>query len=171
MEGSRGASPCEGGVAKRRNVRTRQSYTSALTDGSPLPMDRGSVNGPGPYNQFSAGGMPCQRPPWARLYAINANTGDIAWKVTLGINQRLPKEKQNVGSIGGAGSTVTAGGLLFTPTNDTYFHALDSNTGNELWSVKLDANMSGNPMTYNGKSGKQYMAGVSGGTVVAFALP
>ncbi len=37
----------------------------ALTDGSPLPMDRGSVNGPGPYNQFSAGGMPCQRPPWA----------------------------------------------------------------------------------------------------------
>ena len=76
-----------------------------LTDGSPLPMDRGSVNGPGPYNQFSAGGMPCQRPPWARVYAINANTGDIAWKVTLGINERLPKEKQNVGSIGGAGST------------------------------------------------------------------
>lgn len=142
----------------------------ALTDGSPLPMDRGSVNGPGPYNQFSAGGMPCQRPPWARVYAINANTGDIAWKVTLGINERLPKEKQNVGSIGGAGSTVTAGGLLFVPTNDTYFHALDSKTGNELWSVKLDANMNANPMTYTGKSGKQYVAGVSGGAVVAFAL-
>ncbi|HXE64995.1 MAG TPA: PQQ-binding-like beta-propeller repeat protein [Bryobacteraceae bacterium] len=142
----------------------------ALTDGSPLPMDRGSVNGPGPYNQFSAGGMPCQRPPWARLYAINANTGDIAWKVTLGINERLPKEKQNVGSIGGAGSTVTAGGLLFTATNDTWFHALDSKTGRELWSVKLDANMNANPMTYTGKSGKQYVAGVSGGAVVAFAL-
>jgi quinoprotein glucose dehydrogenase len=141
-----------------------------LTDGSPLPMDRGSVNGPGPYNQFSAGGMPCQRPPWARVYAINANTGDIAWKVTLGINERLPKEKQNVGSIGGAGSTVTAGGLLFVPTNDTWFHALDSKTGNELWSVKLDANMNANPMTYTGKSGKQYVAGVSGGAVVAFAL-
>jgi quinoprotein glucose dehydrogenase len=142
----------------------------ALTDGSPLPMDRGSVNGPGPYNQFSAGGMPCQRPPWARLYAINANTGDIAWKVTLGINERLPKEKQNVGSIGGAGSTVTAGGLLFVPTNDTWFHALDSKTGNELWSVKLDANMNANSMTYTGKSGKQYVAGISGGAVVAFAL-
>ncbi|HEY6345767.1 MAG TPA: PQQ-binding-like beta-propeller repeat protein [Bryobacteraceae bacterium] len=141
------------------------------TEGSPLPMDRGSVNGPGPYNQFSAGGMPCVRPPWARLYAINANTGDIAWKVTLGINERLPKEKQNVGSIGGAGSTVTAGGLLFTPTNDTYFHALDSKTGKELWSVKLDANMNANPMTYAGKSGKQYVAGVSGGAVVAFGLP
>lgn len=142
-----------------------------LTDGSPLPMDRGSVNGPGPYNQFAAGGMPCQRPPWGRVYAINANTGDIAWKVTLGINTRLPKQKQNVGAIGGAGPTVTAGGLLFMPTNDTYFHALDSKTGSELWSVKLDANMNANPMTYTGKSGKQYVAGVSGGAVVAYALP
>ncbi len=142
----------------------------ALTDGSPLPMDRGSFNGPGPYSGFSAGGMPCQRPPWGRLYAINANTGDIAWKVTLGINERLPKDKQNVGAIGGSGPTVTAGGLLFAPTNDTYFHALDSKTGKELWSIKLDANMNANPMTYTGKSGKQYVAGVVGGAVVAFAL-
>jgi quinoprotein glucose dehydrogenase len=142
----------------------------ALTDGSPLPMDRGSFNGPGPYSGFSAGGMPCQRPPWGRLYAINANTGDIAWKVTLGINERLPEGKQNVGAIGGSGPTVTAGGLLFAPTNDSYFHALDSKTGKELWSVKLEGNMNANPMTYTGKSGKQYVAGVAGGAVVAFAL-
>ena len=142
----------------------------ALTEGSPLPMDRGSFNGPGPYSSFSAGGMPCQRPPWGRYYAINANTGDIVWKVTLGINERLPKEKQNVGAIGGAGPTVTAGGLLFAPTSDGYFHALDSKTGKELWSLKLDGNMNANPMTYTGKSGKQYVAGVAGGAVVAFAV-
>lgn len=142
----------------------------ALTDGSPLPMDRGSYTGPGPYSSFSAGGMPCQRPPWGRLYAINANTGDIAWKVVLGGNQRLPEGKQNVGAIGGAGPTVTAGGLLFAPTSDGYFHALDSKTGKELWSVKLDGNMNADPMTYTGKSGKQYVAGVSGGAVVAFAV-
>lgn len=142
----------------------------ALTDGSPLPMDRGSYTGPGPYSSFSAGGMPCQRPPWGRLYAINANTGEIAWKVVLGINERLPKEKQQVGAIGGSGPTVTAGGLVFAPTNDGYFHALDSKTGKELWSVKLDGNMNANPMTYTGKSGKQYVAGVAGGAVVAFAV-
>jgi quinoprotein glucose dehydrogenase len=142
----------------------------ALTDGSPLPMDRGSYTGPGPYSSFSAGGMPCQRPPWGRLYAVNANTGEVAWKVTLGINERLPKDKQQVGSIGGSGPTVTAGGLVFAPTNDGYFHALDSKTGKELWSVKLDGNMNANPMTYTGKSGKQYVAGVSGGAVVAFAV-
>jgi quinoprotein glucose dehydrogenase len=140
------------------------------TEGSPLPMDRGSYTGPGPYSSFSAGGMPCQRPPWGRLYAINANTGDIAWKVILGVNERLPKEKQAVGAIGGSGPTVTAGGLLFAPTSDGYFHGLDSKTGKELWSVKLDANMNANPMTYTGKSGKQYVAGVSGGAVVAFAV-
>jgi glucose dehydrogenase len=142
----------------------------ALTDGSPLPMDRGSYTGPGPYSGFTAGGMPCQRPPWGRLYAINANTGDVAWKVILGVNERLPKEKQNVGAIGGSGPTVTAGGLLFAPTNDGYFHALDSKTGKELWSVKLDANMNANSMTYTGKSGRQYVAGVAGGAVVAFAV-
>jgi quinoprotein glucose dehydrogenase len=143
----------------------------ALTDGSPLPMDRGSYSGPGPYSSFSAGGMPCQRPPWGRVYAINANTGEIAWKVVLGVNERLPKEKQQVGAIGGSGPTATAGGLLFAPTNDGYFHALDSKTGKELWSVKLDGNMNANPMTYTGKSGKQYVAGVAGGAVVAFAVP
>ncbi len=142
-----------------------------FTDGSPLPMDRGSVNGPGPYSNFSAGGMPCTRPPWGRLYAINAATGEIAWKVTLGSNARLPEGKQNVGAIGSAGPTSTASGLLFMPTTDSYLHALNSKTGKELWSVKLDANMGANPMTYAGKSGKQYVAGVSGGSVIVFALP
>jgi glucose dehydrogenase len=35
----------------------------------------------------------------------------------------------------------------------------------------MDANMGANPMTYQGKSGKQYVAGVVGGAVVTFALP
>jgi quinoprotein glucose dehydrogenase len=141
------------------------------TDGSPLPMDRGSISGPGPYGGFTAGGMPCTRPPWGRLYAINANTGEIAWKVTLGTNPRLPEGKQNVGAIGSAGPTSTASGLLFMPTTDGYLHALNSKTGKELWTMKLDANMGANPMTYAGKSGKQYVAGVAGGSVVVFALP
>jgi glucose dehydrogenase len=29
-------------------------------------------------------GYPCQKPPWGLLTAVNANTGKIAWKVTLG---------------------------------------------------------------------------------------
>jgi glucose dehydrogenase len=141
-----------------------------LTEGSPLPLDRASYTGPGPYSGFAAGGMPCQRPPWGRLFAIDANTGDIAWQVVLGVNERLPKEKQKVGSVGSAGPTTTASGLLFVPSNDSYFHAFDSKTGKELWSIKLDGNMNANPMTYAGKSGKQYVAGVAGGSVIAWAV-
>jgi quinoprotein glucose dehydrogenase len=142
-----------------------------LTQGSPLPLDRASMTGPGPYSGFAAGGMPCQRPPWGRLSAVNASTGEIAWQVVLGINERLPKEKQKVGNVGSAGPTSTAGGLLFVPSGDSYFHAFDSKTGKELWWVKLDAAMGANPMSYAGKRGKQYVAGVAGGAVVVWALP
>lgn len=143
----------------------------ALTQGSPLPLDRASITGPGPYSGFTAGGYPCQRPPWGRLFAVNANTGDVAWEVVLGINERLPEGKQKVGSVGSAGPTSTGGGLLFVPSGDSYFHAFDSKTGKELWSVKLEGSMGANPMSYAGKSGKQYVAGVAGGQVVVFALP
>ena len=142
-----------------------------LTEGSPIPYDRGSINGPGPYNGFAALGMPCQKPPWGRLFAINANTGDIAWQVILGLNDRLPEGKQLVGSVGSAGPTSTAGGLLFVPANDARFRAFESKTGKELWSVKLERNINANPMVYQGKSGKQYVAAVATDTVVAFALP
>jgi quinoprotein glucose dehydrogenase len=140
-------------------------------NGSPQPYDRGSVSGPGPYAGFNAMGMPCYKPPWGRLYAINANTGDIAWQVILGINERLPEGKRNVGAVSSAGPIATAGGLLFAPSSDTRFQALDSKTGKQLWQVKMDASMGANPMTYQGKNGKQYVAGVVGGAVVAFALP
>jgi quinoprotein glucose dehydrogenase len=140
-------------------------------NGSPQPYDRGSVSGPGPYGGFNAMGMPCYKPPWGRLYAINANTGDIAWQIVLGINDRLPAGKQNVGAVSAAGPTATAGGLLFAPSSDTRFRAFDSKTGKQLWEVKMDASMGANPMTYQGKNGKQYVAGVVGGALIAFALP
>ena len=91
--------------------------------------------------------------------------------MVLGINERLPEGKQNVGNVGSAGGTTTAGGLLFIPSGDSRLHAFDSKAGKELWQVKMDANMNANPMTYSGKSGKQYVAGIAGGAVVAFALP
>ena len=97
--------------------------------GSTMPYDRGSVNGAGPYFTFSAplkdstgrtlANLPCQRPPWARLVAVNANTGEIAWESTLGINEALPEGKQLTGGSGSAGPTATAGGLVFVgATND-----------------------------------------------------
>jgi glucose dehydrogenase len=84
----------------------------------------------------------------------------------------LPEGKQNVGSSGSAGPTVTAGGLVFIgATNDARFRAFDSKTGKELWVAKLDRSANANPMTYQGKSGKQYVAVMATDTLVVFALP
>jgi quinoprotein glucose dehydrogenase len=151
-------------------------------NGSPQPYDRGSINGPGPYNGFAApirdasGGMlgnaPCQKPPWGRLWAVNANTGDIAWVTTLGLNEALPAGKQNVGGSGSAGPIVTAGGLVFIgATNDRRFRAFDAKTGKEVWAFKLDQSVNANPLSYQGKNGKQYVAAIATDSIVTFSLP
>jgi len=152
------------------------------TAGSPLPYDRASVDGVGPFHTFSASAgkgpngrdviLPCQRPPWSRLIAVNANTGEVAWETTLGVNDFLPEGRQNVGGSGSAGPTVTAGGLVFVgATDDRRFRAFDSKTGKELWATKLEQTANANPMTYQAKNGKQYVAIVAGNQVVVFALP
>ena len=127
---------------------------------SPLAGRRNGRDGPG------------QRPPWSRLIAVNANTGEIAWETILGGNDFLPAGKQNVGGSGSAGPTVTAGGLVFVgATDDRRFRAFDSKTGKELWATKLDKVGNANPMTYQAKNGKQYVAIVATDTLVVFALP
>jgi quinoprotein glucose dehydrogenase len=152
------------------------------TQGSTTPYDRASVNGAGPYFSFSAplkdesgktvAVLPCYRPPWSRLVAVDANTGEIAWRSTLGTTEALPPGKQLTGGSGSAGPAATAGGLVFVgAANDHRFRAFDSKTGKELWSVKLDAEVNADPMTYRAKDGKQYVAVVAGATLSAFALP
>jgi glucose dehydrogenase len=152
------------------------------TEGSTQPYDRGSVNGPGPYFNFTAplkddtgrtvANLPCWRPPWARLVAVNANTGDVAWEVPLGLTEALPEGKRQTGNSGSAGPSVTAGGLVFVgATSDRRLRAFDMKTGKELWSTRFQGQVNANPMIYRGKSGKQFVAAVATDTLAAFALP
>ena len=152
------------------------------TEGAQQAYDRASISGPGPYAGFNAqvkdkdgnviGMWPCQRPPWARLVAVNAKTGEIAWATVLGINEALPEGKQKVGGSGSAGPTVTAGGLVFIgATSDHRFRAFDVADGKELWVTDLGQVASANPMTYLGKNGKQYVAIIARNEVKVFALP
>ena len=161
--------------------RPGQNYGNG-TAGATQSYDRGSVNGAGPYFNFSApykdatgrtlATLPCQRPPWARLVAVNANTGEIGWETPLGLTEALPEGKQLTGNSGSAGPTVTAGGLVFVgATTDRRLRAFDAKTGKELWAARLDAQVNANPMTYRGKNGKQYVAAVATDSLVVFALP
>jgi glucose dehydrogenase len=154
--------------------------------GSKQPYDRASVNGVGPFFTFSAPlngydpdgkprpgpQLPCQRPPWSKLIAVNVNTGQIVWESVLGVNDALPDGKRLVGNSGSAGPTATAGGLVFIgATSDRRFRAFDAKTGKELWATMVDANANANPMSYLGKSGKQHVAVVAGNTLMVYALP
>jgi len=132
------------------------------------PLGEGASNGRfwDPATQ-----LPCQPPPWAELLAVNANTGDIAWRVPLGTHDELEaKGIHNTGAFGQGGPIATAGGLVFIAgTDDKRFRAFDSQTGKLLWETKLDAEGQTSPMTYLGRNGKQYVLIVSSG-INAFTL-
>jgi alcohol dehydrogenase (cytochrome c) len=45
---------------------------------------------------------------------------------------------------------------------DGWFKAVDAKTGDELWKHKLDSGIIGQPTTFRGPDGKQYVAILSG---------
>ena len=107
-------------------------------------------------------GAPCNKPPWGSLVAINAATGDIAWRVPLGITEDLPADRQRTGRLGLGGPIATAGNLVFIgATNDRRFRAFASRTGEELWVTRLEMSAFAVPITYQGRDGKQYVAVVA----------
>jgi quinoprotein glucose dehydrogenase len=107
---------------------------------------------------------PCQKPPWGNLLAVNVATGDIAWRVPLGITEQLPGGKQRTGRLNLGGPITTASGLVFIgASNDRRFRAFGSRTGRELWVTTLAMSAHAVPITYQGRDGKQYVAIVAAG--------
>lgn len=118
-------------------------------------------------------GWPCNAPPWGELSAVNLSTGEVAWRIPFGrVDELEAKGVMNTGSFNKGGSVATAGGVLFIgATYDSRFHVFESKTGRLLWEKKLMAQAQANPITYEGKNGKQYVAVDADDYIVAFALP
>jgi quinoprotein glucose dehydrogenase len=127
---------------------------------------------------------PCVAPPWGELVSLDLTSGKVAWRRPLGSMRDVfsgPAGDMK-GSLILGGPIVTAGGLIFTGGSmDRRFHALSSETGDELWSAELPASAHAQPVTYE-IGGKQFVVIAAGGSakiseerqsdaVMAFALP
>jgi PQQ-dependent dehydrogenase (methanol/ethanol family) len=74
-----------------------------------------------------------------------------------------------------SGALVTAGDVAFYGTMEGWFNAVDARTGRLLWRYHTESGIIGQPVTYRGPDGRQYvavLAGVGGwaGVVVAARL-
>jgi quinoprotein glucose dehydrogenase len=133
------------------------------------------------YNKFlSKDGYPAIKPPWGTLNAIDLNTGELAWKITLGEYPEFAAKGISTGTENYGGPVVTAGGLVFiAATRDGKFRAFNKSNGKLLWETNLPAAGFATPSVYS-IDGRQYVVIACGGgkmntrsgdSYVAFALP
>ncbi len=103
--------------------------------------------------------LPCLRPPWSKLIAVNANTGEIVWERVLGLNEALPEGKQLVGNSGSAGPDRDRWrpGVRRRDQRRRASARSTPRPARKLWVVKLPPatgnapNANANPMTYTGE--------------------
>jgi PQQ-dependent dehydrogenase (methanol/ethanol family) len=81
--------------------------------------------------------------------AWNPATGRQVWA----INEDLPVW---------SGALATGGDVVFYGTMDGWFKAVDAKTGAPLWKFKTGSGIIGQPITYRGPDGHQYVAVLSG---------
>ena len=82
----------------------------------------------------------------------------IAWDAKVGKKKWGIKENLSAWS----GALVTRGDVVFYGTMEGWFRAVNAKTGDILWNFKTPSGIIGNPMTYLGPDGKQYIAILSG---------
>jgi quinoprotein glucose dehydrogenase len=163
--------------ATRNGSRLRDQYTRM--HGTPFVMRRRLLIGPSH--------LPCTKPPFGSLVAIDLRTGQKRWDVPLGDmpamtagTRQAGDPREQLGSPNLGGPLVTAGGLVFIgATLDHAFRAFDIETGRLLWQAPLPAGARATPMTYRLPNGRQLVVICVGGgedfgngdSVIAFALP
>jgi quinoprotein glucose dehydrogenase len=148
-------------------------------------LDAGYAQEGTPYGLLRGDGfvsplqIPCTRPPYGRLSAVDLKSGKLLWTTVLGTARdiapfglttllRVPLGTPNLG-----GSFVTQSGLTFIgAAQDQYLRAFATATGELLWQARLPAGGNATPMTYiSPASGRQFVVIAAGGHDSINSLP
>jgi membrane-bound PQQ-dependent dehydrogenase (glucose/quinate/shikimate family) len=134
-------------------------------------------------------GIPCQRPPYGVISAVDLRTHALLWTQPFGTAREAgPRGRHShipltMGVPQQGGSLATGAGLIFIGASmDRYFRAFSSSTGQLLWEDQLPTSGNASPMTYLGpRSGRQFVVIAAGGSkallsptgdyIIAYALP
>ncbi len=101
---------------------------------------------------YIGAGTPYHAGPGGHMGAFmawNANTGKKVWE----LKEHFPNW---------SGALVTGGDVAFYGTLDGWFKAVNAKTGKLLFKQKVGSGIVGNPITYRGPDGKQYVAVYAG---------
>jgi quinoprotein glucose dehydrogenase len=156
-------------LREQRESGNYEDWEFARQEGTPYGMRRIAFR--------SRLGVPCVKPPWGLLTAVDMEHGTIKWQIPLG---DAPFIHVNVGMPAIGGPIVTASGLVFIAASlDGRMRAFETDSGKLLWEVKLPAGGQATPMTY-AIGGRQYVVIAAGGYksdsprgdyLVAYSLP
>src|SRR6202795_2316227 len=156
-------------LREQRESGNYEDWEFARQEGTPYGMRRIAFR--------SRLGVPCVKPPWGMLTAVDMEHGTIKWQIPLG---DAPFIHVNIGMPAIGGPIVTASGLVFIAASlDGRMRAFETDSGKLLWEVKLPAGGQATPMTY-AIDGRQYVVIAAGGYksdtprgdyLVAYSLP
>jgi quinoprotein glucose dehydrogenase len=160
----------------RAGPRTRDAWVAPM-EGAPFAVEQRVF--------VSPLGVPCTKPPWFELIALDLRSGEVAWRVPLGTTRGVAPWPfwLDWAPPGMGGPLATRSGLVFIGAAlDGYLRAFDAASGAELWRDHLPAGAHANPMTYRvRRGGRQFVAIAAGGHtsipsergdfLIAYALP
>jgi quinoprotein glucose dehydrogenase len=103
-------------------------------------------------------------PPWSTITAYDLNTGSIKWQTPYGdVPQGGPSKKMRGNVYPKSGFVTTAGGLVLFAGNDAKLYALNSATGQLIFSKDLPNGSQGVPAVYEVNGREYILLAVSGG--------
>jgi len=134
-------------------------YVSAHETGAYFIKGTGKIESGPPKGIVGGGGIRALagEQSYGAIRALEATTGKLKWQFKLLAPAWVPV-------------LSTAGGLVFSGSDEGNFFALDAETGKPLWDIQMGHAARSNPISYS-LDGKQYIFVTAGNAYIAFTLP